>query len=61
MIKVGFIKIVALMLLVSSAAHAQKVKYKDIFGLLKTKQYEAAEPFLRKYLKENDDNPNAFR
>jgi tetratricopeptide (TPR) repeat protein len=48
------------MLLISSATYAQKVKYKDIFGLLKTKQYEAAEPFLRKYLKENDDNPNAF-
>lgn len=60
MIKVGIIKIVALMLLLSSAAYAQKVKYKDIFGLLKTKQYEAAEPFLRKYLKENEDNPNAF-
>lgn len=59
MIRVGFTKIVVLMLLASSA-YAQKVKYKDIFGLLKTKQYEAAEPFLRKYLKENDDNPNAY-
>jgi tetratricopeptide (TPR) repeat protein len=59
MIKVGFIKVVVLMLLVSSA-YGQKVKYKDIFGLLKTKQYEAAEPFLKKYLKENEDNPNAY-
>lgn len=43
-----------------TSANAQKVKYKDIFGLLNTKQYEAAEPFLKKYLVENDDNPNAF-
>lgn len=37
----------------------QKVKYKDLFVLLNAKQYEQAEPFLRKYLAENDDNPNA--
>jgi hypothetical protein len=43
-----------------AASFAQKVKYKDIFGLLSTKQYESAEPFLKKYLRENDDNPNAF-
>lgn len=41
-------------------AHAQKVKYKDIFQLLSAKQYEQAEPFLKRYLKENDDNPNAY-
>lgn len=39
---------------------AQKVKYKDLFVLLNAKQYDQAEPFLRKYLAENDDNPNAF-
>jgi hypothetical protein len=38
----------------------QKVKYKDLFVLLQSKQYEQAEPFLKKYLKENQDNPNAF-
>jgi hypothetical protein len=38
----------------------RKVKYKDIFGLLSTKQYESAEPFLKGYLKETTDNPNAF-
>ncbi|HYC85690.1 MAG TPA: hypothetical protein VEB86_10730 [Chryseosolibacter sp.] len=47
-------------LLLSLTAHAQKVKYKDLFGLLSTKQFEPAEPFLKKYLLENDDNPNAF-
>src|SRR5688572_30079563 len=45
---------------VVSETHAQKVKYKDIFGLLSTKQYEQAEPFLKRYLKANDDNPNAW-
>lgn len=47
-------------LLVITAVHAQKVKYKDVWALLNTKQYEVAEPFLKTYLKENDDNPNAF-
>lgn len=41
-------------------AFGQKVRYKDIFGLLNTKRYEEAEPFLKQYLKENDDNPNAY-
>jgi hypothetical protein len=44
----------------SVSVYGQKVKYKDLFGLLSTKQYEPAEPFLKKYLRENDDNPNAF-
>jgi hypothetical protein len=47
-------------LLLSFGASGQKVKYKDIFGLLSTKQYEQAEPFLKRYLRENDDNPNAY-
>jgi tetratricopeptide (TPR) repeat protein len=59
MTKVGFLKFIMLFLLIP-AAYGQKVKYKDIFALLSTKQYEQAEPFLKKYLKENDDNPNAY-
>lgn len=59
MTKLSFLKIIMLLLLVQTA-HGQKVKYKDIFALLSTKQYEQAEPFLKRYLKENDDNPNAF-
>jgi hypothetical protein len=39
---------------------AQKVKYKDLFVLLNARQYDQAEPFLRRYLKDNDDNPNAY-
>jgi len=43
-----------------TSVSAQKVKYKDIYALLANKQYEQAEPFLRKYLKDNLDNPNAY-
>jgi hypothetical protein len=42
------------------ASQAQKVKYKEIYVWLSNKQYSEAEPFLKKYLKENNDNPNAF-
>jgi len=59
MSKAAFVKLVLVFLSITPAV-AQKVKYKDIFGLLSTKQYESAEPFLRKYLKENTDNPNAY-
>ena len=48
------------LLAVVSSASAQKLKYKDIYALLSTKQYESAEPFLNRYLKENTDNPNAY-
>src|SRR5688572_21489412 len=62
MTKFGLFKFVFSLLFIStiSATYGQKVKYKDIFNLLNSKQYEQAEPFLKKYLKENDDNPNAF-
>lgn len=41
-------------------ASGQKIKYKDLFVLLNAKQYKEAEPFLKKYLKETQDNPHAF-
>ncbi|MCS6973934.1 MAG: hypothetical protein NZM13_05565 [Cyclobacteriaceae bacterium] len=41
-------------------AFSQKIKYKDIYNLLSTKQYEAAEPFLKRYLRETTDNTNAY-
>lgn len=59
MTKAGLIWFLLLIFAVQGA-FAQKVKYKDIFALLSSKQYEQAEPFLKRYLKENDDNPNAF-
>jgi hypothetical protein len=51
-----------LMFLLSVAAmvQAQKIKYKDLLNLLNAKQYDQAEPFLKRYLKENDDNASAF-
>lgn len=51
---------VILLLLLTSSAVAQKVKYKDIFPLLGTNQYRQAEPFLKIYLKDNKENPNAY-
>jgi len=50
----------ALLAFVALVTYAQKVKYKDIYTWLANKQYTEAEPFLKKYLKENEDNPNAF-
>ncbi len=44
----------------ATAAFAQKVKYKDIYALLSTRQYESAEVLLNRYLKDNTDNPNAY-
>lgn len=45
---------------VTIPATGQKVKYKDIYALLSTKQYDQAEPFLKTYLKTNLDNANAY-
>ena len=52
--------LVILFICSAMVAEAQKVKYKDIFVWLSNKQYTEAEPFLKRYLKENDDNPNAY-
>ena len=36
--------------------HAQKkIKYKDLFPMLQTKDYVAAEPLLMQFLQENND------
>lgn len=48
------------MFLATSYSFGQKIKYKDLIELLKARRYEEAEPFLKRYLKETDDNPNAF-
>jgi len=60
MTKIGFTRFIIVLIFCGSTAYGQKVKYKDLFGLLGTKQYESAEPFLKRYLKDNTDNPNAF-
>ena len=49
-----------LFLSIAMCAWSQKIRYKDLFILLNAKQYEQAEPYLKKYLKEEDDNPNAY-
>src|SRR5687768_4777588 len=59
MTKISLFQFLLLSFIVSTS-FGQKIKYKDIFGLLNTKRYEEAEPFLKRYLKETDDNPNAF-
>lgn len=55
--RVLFILVLMLLMLPVSG---QKLKYKDIYNLLSTKQYEAAEPFLRRFLQETTDNANAY-
>jgi hypothetical protein len=59
MTKFALIQFIFLFLIVFTAS-GQKVKYKDIFNLLNNKRYEEAEPFLKRYLKETNDNPNAY-
>ncbi|MFM7858568.1 MAG: tetratricopeptide repeat protein, partial [Flammeovirgaceae bacterium] len=47
-------------LLLPLALQAQKIKYKELITLLNARQFEKAEPFLKRYLKETSDNPNAY-
>lgn len=49
-----------LLILINLAGYGQKVKYKELFVLLNASQFETAEPHLKRYLLENNDNPNAF-
>jgi hypothetical protein len=55
-----FFSVLTLVLLASVTVSGQKIKYKELFVLLDSRQFKDAEPFLRKYLKDNDDNPNAY-
>jgi hypothetical protein len=57
-VKKAFFLVISLIL--AGELNAQKIKYKDLFVFLSGRQYREAEPLLKKYLKENDDNPNAF-
>jgi hypothetical protein len=54
------VSLLILLVLASASVFGQKIKYKDLFVLLDSRRYDDAEPFLRKYLKENDDNPSAY-
>lgn len=48
-----------ILLLISSTSLAQKVKYKDLFILLKAENYKDADPYLRTFLKNNPEAPHA--
>lgn len=41
------------------SVRAQKVKYKDLFILLNAENFKDADPFLRKFIIDNPDNPHA--
>jgi hypothetical protein len=58
--KAGFL--VVPFLLIGLSGNGQKVKYKDLFIWLNAKEYTKAEPFLKRYLKENKGSeiPNSF-
>src|SRR5687768_16866303 len=56
----NYIVVLSFVLAFCNSAFAQKPKYKDIYALLEKKQYEAAEPLLRKYLETDKFNANAF-
>ncbi|MBY0433134.1 MAG: hypothetical protein K2U26_03400 [Cyclobacteriaceae bacterium] len=49
-----------LIILLTTVGWAQKIKYKELFVLLDARQFTEAEPYLKKYLRDNDDNPNAY-
>jgi hypothetical protein len=40
--------------------YAQRIKYKNLFPILQTKDYKTAEPQLLKFLEDNDDEANAY-
>ncbi|HMR57077.1 MAG TPA: hypothetical protein PLM56_12105 [Cyclobacteriaceae bacterium] len=49
-----------LLVLLTSTSWAQKTKYKDLIVLINARNYEVAEPHLKKYLRENTDNVSAY-
>jgi len=58
--KTQIIKVIIL-LLIPASSFAQKLKYKEIFTLLESRQYEKAEPFLRSYINESKSpEPSSF-
>jgi len=43
-----------------SNTEAQRIRYKNLFPILQSKDYKSAEPQLLKFLEENDDEANAY-
>ena len=54
-----YIILFILISLFTQQGFAQKIKYKDLFVLLKAKRYEEAEPFLRAYLADDKNKDEA--
>jgi tetratricopeptide (TPR) repeat protein len=48
------------MMVTAFSGYSQKLKYKDIFNMLQQGQYDQVEPFLKKFVKDNPDHPNAL-
>ncbi len=49
-----------ILMIAAIGTFGQKIKYKELFVLLSAKDYDNAEPYLKRYLKVTDDNPNAY-
>jgi len=56
----GFIVTVLLIACFASSTEAQRIRYKNLFPILQSKDYKTAEPQLLKFLEENDDEANAY-
>jgi|GEM_PF-4622408 hypothetical protein len=51
---------ILLSLLFISSIEAQRIRYKNLFPILQSKDYKAAEPQLLQFLEDNDDEANAY-
>lgn len=51
---------ILLSLLFISSIEAQRIRYKNLFPILQSKDYKSAEPQLLQFLEDNDDEANAY-
>ncbi|HET8860593.1 hypothetical protein [Marivirga sp.] len=56
----GFFILLLFSICVIFSSQAQRLKYKNIFPILQSRDYKTAEPLLINYLKDNDDEANAY-
>jgi hypothetical protein len=55
-----FIIVFLLIIGFAQNSDAQRIRYKNLFPILQSKDYKTAEPQLLKFLEENDDEANAY-
>ncbi|WNB16954.1 hypothetical protein [Marivirga arenosa] len=55
-----YLVILFLINIISFNAESQRIRYKNLFPLLQSKDYKTAEPQLLAFLSENDDEANAY-